>query len=87
MLRKLIKAAQDKLLKSKDKQAPAPPPPQAEIKAAPQKPPEIKVQNERPPYKRSPVGANNYSPLPQGSGQSLYPQPIFNSVNSSIIVL
>ena len=51
MLRKLIKSAQDKLLKSKDKQAPAPPPPQAESKAAPQKPPELKVQNERPPSK------------------------------------
>ena len=55
MLRKLIKAAQDKLSGNKNKQAPvpAPPPPPAppEKKAAPQKPPEIKAQTERPPYK------------------------------------
>lgn len=66
MLRKLIKAAQDKLSGNKNKQAPAPPPPpQAEIKPPPhrpssptpkktafEKPAQPPPQTERPPYKQ-----------------------------------
>ncbi|MFA5375694.1 MAG: DEAD/DEAH box helicase [Dehalococcoidia bacterium] len=79
MLRKLIKAAQDKLTGKKDKQAPVPappPPPKVELKTAPQKPPEIKAQSERPPYKPGGYQQSRQRrrPAPQNRPPSPFPR-------------